>query len=131
MSFCKGNGPRAAPKEPVNEIPFWVTVLYNDWPHHNNDSKPGDFIALPLSYQAYPSTRLAAITERYERIIANYRKVGKMIYFVGPAYSEKDLRLSFKGNGLLPDTPGGMVVIGTYQVIPRDVQNQGLTSKKK
>ncbi|KAF3185319.1 hypothetical protein TWF788_004638 [Orbilia oligospora] len=120
MSFCKGNGPRAAPKEPVNEIPFWVTVLYSDWPY-----------PFPLSYQAYPSTRLAAITERYERIIANYRKVGKMIYFVGPAYSEKDLRLSFKGNGLLPDTPGGMVVIGAYQVIPRDVQNQGLTSRKR
>ncbi|KAF3283230.1 hypothetical protein TWF970_001208 [Orbilia oligospora] len=120
MSFCKRNGPRAAPKEPVNEIPFWVTVVYNDWP-----------LPLPLSYQVYPSTRLAAITQRYESIIASYRKVGEMAYFVGPVCSEKDLRLSFKSNGLLPDVPGGMVLIGAYQVIPRNVQNQGLTSGRK
>ncbi|KAF3116624.1 hypothetical protein TWF569_006897 [Orbilia oligospora] len=120
MSFCKGNGPRAAPKEPVNEIPFWVKVLYKDWP-----------LPLPLSYQARPSTRLAAITQRYESIIASYKKVGEMVYFVGPAYSEKDPRLSFKSNGLLPDTPGGVVLIGAYQVIPRNVQNQGLTLRKR
>ncbi|KAK6497166.1 hypothetical protein TWF506_004640 [Arthrobotrys conoides] len=119
MSLFKDIGPHTAPQTPTNEITFNVTILF--------DKPPG---LLALSYKVLPSTILAAVTCKYEKILAQQMVIGELIYFSFPGHVKKDKRYSFRRNGLVPEIPGGIVRIKAYPAVPTDVENRGRTSAR-